>query len=114
MVDFISSTALTPKKSFSVSGKQLSGLTQGSQFGDEFENATNYPLVRIVNNSSRHVFYATTSHFSSTSIAPMAPSNFNFTIGKDFEDGPSKMYVVANGIASKPINVTITKATPLK
>jgi hypothetical protein len=114
MVDFISSTALTPKKSFSVSGKQLSGLTQGSQFGDEFENATNYPLVRIVNNSSRHVFYATTSHFSSTSIAPMAPSNFNFTIGKDFEDGPSKMYVVANGIASKPISVTITKATPLK
>jgi hypothetical protein len=108
IVDSISSSALTPEKSFGVSGKQLSGLTQGSQFGDEFENATNYPLVRIVNNSSHHVFYATTSDFSSTSIAPMAPSNFNFTIGKDFEDGPSKMYVVANGIQSVPVDVIIS------
>ena len=108
VVDKISNAALTPGKSFSVSGKQLSGLTQGATFGDEFESATNYPLVRVVNNSSHHVFYATTSNFSTTSIAPMVPSTFEFTIGSNFENGPSKMYVVANGIASLPIDVTIS------
>ena len=108
VVDKISDAALTPGKSFSVSGKQLSGLTQGATFGDEFESATNYPLVRVVNNSSHHVFYATTSNFSTTSIAPMVPSTFDFTIGSNFENGASKMYVVANGIASAPVDVTIS------
>ena len=108
VIDKVSDIALSPGKNYNVSGKQLSGLTQGSQFGDEFENATNYALVRIVNNSSHHVFYATTSNFSNTSIKPMVPSTFNFTIGSDFEDGPSQMYVVANGIASLPIDVNIS------
>ena len=108
VVDKISDTALRPGKSYTVSGKQLSGLTQGAQFGDEFESSTNYPLVRIVNTASHHVFYATTSGFSNTSIAPMVPSTFNFTIGANIENGLSKMYVIANGIASKPIVVTIT------
>ena len=107
-IDSISSKDLSPSKKFSITGKQLSGLTQGTFWGDEQQNATNYPLVRIINNSSHHVFYATTSNFSSTSIAPMAPSTFDFTIGKNFENGPSKMYVVANGISSKPVDVTIT------
>jgi hypothetical protein len=30
------------------------------------------------------------------------------TIGSDFENGPSKLYVVATGIASLPIDVTIS------
>ncbi len=38
----------------------------------------------------------------------MAPSTFNMTIGSDFENGPSKLYVVATGIASLPIDVTIS------
>ena len=38
----------------------------------------------------------------------MAPSTFNMTIGSDFENGPSKLYVFATGIASLPIDVTIS------
>ena len=108
IVDKLSSNSISPGSTFSVSGKQLSGLTQGQQWGDEWEAATNYPLVRVVNNSTHHVFYATTSGFSSTSIAPLAPSAFDVTIGSDFENGPSQLYVVANGIASLPIDVTIS------
>ena len=114
VIDKVSESALSPGKSYTVSGKQLSGLTQGAQFGDEFESATNYPLVRVVNKISHHVFYATTSGFSNTSITPMVPSTFNFTIGKNFENGPSKMYVIANGIASKPIDVTISGGSKKK
>jgi len=108
VIDKVSDAGLSPGKSYTVSGKQLSGLTQGAQFGDEFESATNYPLVRVVNKISHHVFYATTSGFSSTSIAPMIPSTLDFTIGGDVEDGPSQLYVVANGIASIPVDVTIS------
>jgi hypothetical protein len=111
VVDKVSDTAFTPGKSYEVSGKQLSGLTQGAQFGDEFESATNYPLVRIVNDSTQHVFYGFSSGFSTTSIAPMVQSTFNFTIGTEVENGPSHMYVVANGIASTPIAVTVLGAT---
>ena len=108
IVSSVSSLDLAPKTQYTISGKQLSGLTQGQQWGDEWQAATNYPLVRIVNNASHHVFYATTSGISSTSITPMVPSTFNMTIGSNFEDGPSKLYVVATGIASSPVNVTIS------
>lgn len=113
VVDKVSDAVFTPGKNYVVSGKQLSGLTQGAQFGDEFESATNYPLVRFVNNLTHHVFYGYTSGFSNTSIAPMVPSTFNFTIGAEVENGASQMYVVANGIASLPLPVNITGATAL-
>jgi hypothetical protein len=38
----------------------------------------------------------------------MTPSTFDFTIGSNFENGPSKLYVIANGIASEPFDVTIS------
>ena len=110
IVSSVSSLDLAPKTQYTISGKQLSGLTQGQQWGDEWQAATNYPLVRIVNNASHHVFYATTSGISSTSITPMVPSTFNMTIGSNFEDGPSKLYVVATGIESAPVDVTISGA----
>src|SRR5438270_4716781 len=42
---------------YSISGTQFHGLTQATAYGDDLQNATNYPLVRIVNTSSGHVFY---------------------------------------------------------
>jgi hypothetical protein len=108
VVSSVSSLNLSPKTQYTISGKQLSGLTQGLHWGDEWQAATNYPLVRIVNNASHHVFYATTSGISSTSITPMVPSTFNMTIGSEIENGPSKLYVVATGIESLPTDVTIS------
>ena len=48
-------------RTYKVSGTQFNGLSQAISFGDEFQNATNYPLVRITNNASGHVFYARTA-----------------------------------------------------
>lgn len=113
VIDSTSSQSLTPGSVYSIKGRQLSGLTQGLQWGDEWEAATNYPLVRIVNNTTHHISYATTSNFSSTSIAPMTPSNFDFTLNPGVEDGASQLFVVANGLASDPVDVTITGGVPL-
>jgi hypothetical protein len=39
-----------------LSGTQLNGLSEGSYYGDDVNAAVNFPIVRIVNNSTGHVF----------------------------------------------------------
>jgi hypothetical protein len=51
---------LTHGKSATLSGTQLNGLSQGVGYGDDAQAASNYPLVRITNNATGHVFYART------------------------------------------------------
>ena len=41
--------AVVRGQSYSLTGTQLNGLSEASSFGDEFNSATNYPLVRIRN-----------------------------------------------------------------
>ena len=45
---------------YQISGAQFNGLTQGGYYGDDYQGATNYPLVRITNSSTGDVFYART------------------------------------------------------
>ncbi len=94
-------------ESYRVTGTQLNGLTQGSAFGDDNQNATNYPIVRITTTATGHVFYARTSFTSSMSVTPGLQSYADFTVPPNAETGTSTMSVVANGIASAPVNVTI-------
>ena len=107
-IDSISSNDLSPSTNYSISGKQLSGLTQGTAWGDEQQNSTNYGLVQITNKASQHVFYARTKDLSNTSIAPGVPSTLTFTFNKDVEDGPSSLRVIASGVSSDPVDVTIS------
>ena len=108
IVDSISNTSIKTGEKYSISGRQVSGLTQGTHFGDELQNPTNFPLVRVVNDATGNVFYGLTSNISSTSIAPMANASFDFSFGSEVENGSSKLYVVANGIASTPQKVVIS------
>ncbi len=78
-------------------------------FGDEFQNATNYPLVRITNNASGHVFYARTHGHSSMGVATGSlVVSTHFDVPASMDKGPSTLQVVANGIASKPVNVMVS------
>lgn len=102
------SSSLTRGQTYKISGTQFNGLSQAMAFGDEYQNATNYPLVRIVNKSSGHVFYARTHGHSSMGVATgSTPVSTNFDVPSNAETGASKLYVVANGIASSAVNVTI-------
>jgi hypothetical protein len=92
---------------YTLSGRQLSGLTQGAAYGDDYQSATNYPLVRIQNLASGHVFYGRTSGFTSTAVAPKAPGSTKFVLPNSAETGPSWLFVVANGLASKGAAVTV-------
>ena len=103
----ISSGSFTPGQSGSLSGIQLAGLSQGAAYGDDVQNATNFPLVRITNSKSGVVTYARTSRWTSVSIAPGATASTRFTIPAWTPAGASTLVVVANGIASQPVPVTI-------
>jgi hypothetical protein len=103
----LSSTRLAPGHTYSLSGKQLAGLDQGAAYGDDVQDNTNFPLVRITNSASGVVTYARTSDWSSVSIAPGAKSQTKFTVPSGTPAGPSTLVVVANGIASPPSAVTI-------
>ncbi len=94
--------------SYTVTGTQFNGLSQAAAVGDEFETATNYPLVRITNKASRHVVYARTHDHSTMGVATgSALVSTHFDVPAGTETGPSKLQVVANGIASRPVRVTI-------
>ena len=102
----ISDRKLTAGATYSLIGTQLSGLTQGAVYGDDVQADTNFPLVRIVNDATGHVFYARTSGFG-RSVAPGAVSSTGFTVPAGIETGDSKLFVVANGLASIGHQVTI-------
>ena len=100
-------TNLRPGSTYTVSGRQLNGLTQGSGYGDDYQSATNYPLVRITNAATGHETYARTTGMTSMAVTPNLASSANFTVASGTEIGLSSLVVVANGIASSPVTVTV-------
>jgi hypothetical protein len=101
-------SSVTRGSSYTISGTQFNGLSQAMSFGDEFQNATNYPLVRITNTKSGHVFYARTHDHSSMGVATgtkVVTTHFDVPAGT--EAGVSTLEVVANGIASTAVSVTV-------
>jgi len=100
-------TTVVRGQSYLTFGRQFNGLSQAAAFGDEFETATNYPLVRITNNATGHVFYARTHGHSTMAVASKVPVFTHFDVPAGMETGPSTLVVVANGIPSSPINITV-------
>ncbi len=101
-------SAVTRGSAYQIAGTQFNGLSQANSFGDEDETQTNYPLVRITNNASGHVFYARTHDHSTMGVATgAAPVSTNFDVPSGMETGASSLVVVANGIPSAPVSVTV-------
>lgn len=102
-------TTVTAGKTYKITGTQFNGLSQAMAFGDEYQNATNYPLVRITNDASGHVFYARTHDHSSMGVATGSmPVSTNFDVPATIDTGASHLVVVANGIASKAVAITVS------
>lgn len=99
---------LRPGQTYTLKGEQLNGRSQGAYYGDDAQGATDYPIVKIVNTATGDVSYARSYDFARMSIAPHAHDNSaKFTVPATIETGPSSLYVVANGIASAPVSVTV-------
>jgi len=93
-----------------VSGTLFNGLTQGSAYGDDSQSFTNYPLVRITNNASGHVFYARTHNHNRMGVEALGSTettSTQFDAPANIEQGACTLVVVANGIASQPAACTV-------
>jgi hypothetical protein len=104
----LSSKNLLPGNTYTLFGKQLAGLDQGTAYGDDVQNATNFPVVRITNVATGVVTYARTSGWTSVSVRPGMSSSTNFTLPPGTPAGKSMLVVIANGIASAPSAVRVS------
>lgn len=108
VVKKVSATLTHGSKNNKIQGTQFNGLSQGAMYGDDAQMATNYPLVRITNTASGAVVYCKTHNHSTMGVATGTKVvGTNFDIPSTIETGASTLEVVANGIPSNPVNVTI-------
>ncbi len=91
-----------------ISGTNFNGFSLGGAFGDDTQQATNFPIVRITNNSSGDVCYARSYDFSTMGVFTTGTTNAEFDIPSSCETGASSLQVIVNGIASKGVSVTLS------
>ncbi len=100
--------SVTRGSTYKISGTQFNGLSQAAAFGDEYQTATNYPLVRVTNTASGHVFFFKTHDHSTMGVATGSKTvSTNFDVPSGAETGASTLVVVANGIPSAAVNITV-------
>ena len=88
-----------------VSGLLFNGVSQTNMFGDDLQNATNYPLVRLTlagtNGPTAPVTYCRTHDHSSMVVnAPTLPVSTQFDIPCTIAPGSYYLEVVTNGASS--------------
>jgi hypothetical protein len=97
-----------PNKTYKITGVLFNGMSQASMYGSNYQGATNYPLVRITNNSTGHVFYCRTHDHSYMGVAATnLKVSTNFDVPASIELGKSTIEVVTNGIASQPLCIYV-------
>ena len=97
---------VTAGSTITLKGTQLSGLSQASNYGDDGDSVTNFPLVRIVDQAGR-VWYARTFGWSNAVAQGTRPMTTRAALPRDLPKGPADLYVVANGIASAPLKIQV-------
>jgi len=107
----ISGTLNSPSTNNAISGTQLNGLTENNAYGDDYQGATNYPLVQLTQVAAPHTVYWATTHNESThSIAPGTSVTGNFDIPAGLTAGTYNLTVITNGIESNTDVVTVAAA----
>lgn len=101
-------SSMVPGGTYTLYGRQITGLSQAVSYGDDAQMATNYPIIRVRNNTSGHVFYCRTSNYSTMGVnTGTVIANAQFTIPSGAELGACQITVIANGIPSAPANVNL-------
>jgi hypothetical protein len=91
--------------SYHLSGTKLNGISAGGAFGDERQDASNYPLVRLTSGSNS--YYARTYNWSSTGVMTgSTPVSTEFEVPGTVPPGAYSLVVVANGNPSDPVSFT--------
>ena len=100
-------TNISRGATYQIRGRNFNGFSQGAAYGDDAQAATNYPLVRITNRVTRHVFYARTHDHSTMAVAYTGVASTRYDVPVGMETGLGDLVVVTNGIPSAPITVNV-------
>lgn len=102
-------STLLRNSTYTLAGRQINGLSQAVAYGDDATMATNYPIVRIRNSATGHVFYCRTFNHSTLNVnTGTVIHTTQFQVPGGTELGASDLTVIANGIASDPVHVTVS------
>ncbi|MFL6417324.1 MAG: Kelch repeat-containing protein [Bryobacteraceae bacterium] len=108
-------TSLVRGGTYTLYGRQINGLSQAVSYGDDAAMATNYPIVRLRNAASGHVFYCRTFNHSTLGVnTGTVIHHTQFTVPSSAELGLAEITVVANGIASDSVRVTVSAIKKLE
>ena len=96
---------------YSLTGTQLNGLSEGAYYGDDNEMASNYPIVQLTA-SDGQVSYARTTGWQSLVATGSLVESVNFTLPAADGPGTYSVRAIANGIASAPHDFVVGSGTP--
>lgn len=89
-----------------LTGTNLNGFTEGASYGDDFQMATNYPVVRLTG-STGNVYFARTYNWSSTGVQTgAAAQTTQFTLPLGLPADTYTLVVIASGIVSASTTLT--------
>jgi len=92
---------------YMITGKLFNGISEGAEFGDDWQMSTNYPIVRVTDGTN--VYYAKT--FNWNRLGAVMTGNLEdtayFTFPNVIPGGTYSLVVVANGFPSNPTPFSI-------
>jgi hypothetical protein len=98
---FINDIAQHNDGTFTLTGKDINGWSEGAGYGDDWQMNTNYPIVQL--SGGGNVYYARSYNWSSTGIYTGIQTT-DFSLPAGLPAGTYQLRVIANGIASDPIS----------
>lgn len=95
---------------FRITGTLFNGITEGAGYGDDWQMATNYPLIRLTNGTK--VYYAHTYNWNNTGVQTgSTPDTTMFNLPAAMPYGTYSLVVTANGNSSNPVSFSYNMCT---
>src|SRR5262249_23252795 len=91
---------------YTLTGTQLTGLSEGASYGDDAEMSSNYPIVRLTSGGGT-VTYARTYGWTPGMATGSAPGTTQVQLPASLAPGTYSLEVVDNGMASTPMSLTV-------
>jgi hypothetical protein len=109
---------LTAGTTVAIAGFRFNGQSQAVAYGDDSQTATNYPLVRVTNQSSNKVTFLRTSNHTRVDGSGNTVTSMGVATGHEMittqaavpanlAPGQYLLEVIANGVPSRPVDVTV-------
>ncbi len=91
--------------SYTLTGTTLNGISAGASYGDDAEMDSNYPIIQLTKGSN--VYYARTYNWNATGVGGNGATSTQFNLPSGLPAGTYTLSVIANGIASNPVEFTL-------